>query len=107
MLAVFKKIQQFKSKWTSEQILVAAVLLVMGLIIIIALSALYRPISSRQYQAIQSLDHQQYYPQSQNIAAQLLLDSEGICMAQYLKLMHVYQYEAAKERQLEPIRIEE
>ena len=107
MFVVLKNIQQFKDSYSAEKILSMTSYSVIVLIVMVALFALYRPISERQYNAIQQLAIQQYYPQSQKIAHAFMYRSERICMAEYLKLMHVYQYEAAQERELEPVRIEQ
>ena len=107
MFLVLQKIQQFKQRWTLEQIYNASVGGIIFLILIFALIALYRPISAQQYQSLYMLATQEHHPESQRIALSLAEKEQKISVGQYLKLMHVYQYEEKRARTLPAYVVEE
>ena len=107
MFLVLDKIQQIKERFTLEQIYNATVGFIISLILIFALIALYRPVSAQQYQALIFLTEQEHYPESQKIALSLTVQEQRISMGQYLKLMHVYQYETQRAQTLPAYVVEE
>lgn len=107
MFLVLQKIQQFKQRWTLEQIYNASVGGIIFLILLIALIALYRPISAQQYQSLYMLAEQEHHPESQKIALSLTTQAQKISVGQYLKLMHVYQYEEKRAKTLPAYVVEE
>ena len=106
MFLVLEKIHHIKSRLTTEQIyqygVSAAIVFIMGF----ALFAMWRPVTSVQLQRIQYLAEQQSHPESQLVALKLH-QQEKISVGQYLKLMHVYQYEEQRAQQLPPFISEE
>jgi flagellar biosynthesis/type III secretory pathway M-ring protein FliF/YscJ len=107
MFLVLQKFQQFKQRWTLEQIYNASVAGIIFLILVIALLALYRPISAQQQQSLYVLAAQEHHPESQKIALSFIGREKKISVGQYLKLMHVYQYEEKRARTLPAYVIEE
>lgn len=106
MFLVLNQLKRLKTQMSVVQISQYLLLLMVGVIVALALMALYRPISNHNFLAIQSITQQENYPNSQKIALSLLNEPQ-INMAQYLKLMHVYQYEAQREKTLAPYVVEQ
>ena len=106
MFVVLEKFEEFKSKFTLAQIQQGAIMGVIGVILLWAIIAIFRPVSSQQLQNVLWLQSQQRYPESHQIAQELLA-KDKISMGQYLKLMHVYQYEHRRARQLAPLKTEQ
>lgn len=100
MFLVLHKFQQFKQRWTLEQIYNALVSFIIFLIIVTSFVALYRPLSPAQNQALHELAAQEHHPESQKVALSLTQQAEEVSVGQYLKLMHVYQYEDKRAQNL-------
>ncbi|WP_180114565.1 hypothetical protein [Acinetobacter sp. YH12063] len=94
-----EKIIQFKYKIQLEQIYNIFVSVMIVVILVLAVIALYRPISVQQYQNVSRLALQQSYPETQEMAM-LLRQQDRIRVGAYLKLMHAYQMESVRAHQL-------
>src|SRR5690606_14176792 len=94
-----EKIIQFKSKIQLEQIYNIFVAVMIAVILVLAIIALFRPISTKQYHNIDQLALHQSYPETQDMAL-LLQQQEKIHVGAYLKLMHAYQMESVRAHQL-------
>ena len=102
MFLVLEKVQQFKAKLSLEQSYQLAVFTIIIVILVMALIAILKPVSSVQMQRIEYLRLQHTHPESQQVATQLIEQKE-VSVGQYLKLMHVYQYETQRAQQLPPV----
>ena len=90
MLIFKQNFLKLKSELKVDQCFNLFVVIVIGCIFVLSYLALLRPISPEQYQAT--------YPKTQDMAELLIAQSE-IHRAEYLKLMHAYQFEGAHIRQ--------
>ena len=106
MFVVIEKFEEIKSKFTIAQIQQSVVTLIIASIILWSCITIFRPVSSMQLKNVHALVQQQRYSESHRIA-QELMTREKISVGQYLKLMHVYQYEDRRATQLVPLRTEQ
>lgn len=106
MFVVLEKFEEIKSKFTLAQIQQGAITAVIVIILLWSIIAIFRPVSTHQLRNVENLKKQQRYPHSHLIAHELL-SKDKISMGQYLKLMHVYQYEYRRARQLAPLKTEQ
>lgn len=98
MLIFKQNFLKLKSELKVDQCFNLFVVIVIGCIFVLSYLALLRPISPEQYQRIIQLSHQATYPKTQDMAELLIAQSE-IHRAEYLKLMHAYQFEGTHIRQ--------
>lgn len=101
MHTAIQKIVQFKSELKLESIYNLVVIIIIFVILFLASTALYRPISMQQFENIRQLSTQAQYPDTQNMAT-VLKQKSPISYGQYLKLMQAYQLESRRARQLTP-----
>ncbi|OTG77618.1 hypothetical protein B9T33_14835 [Acinetobacter sp. ANC 5054] len=94
-----EKIIQFKSKIQLEQLYNIFVSVMIAVILVLAVIALFRPISIQQYRNVAQLAMQQSYPETQEMA-ETLQQQKQIKVGSYLKLMHAYQMESVRAHQL-------
>lgn len=100
-----KKLSDFLNKIKLEQIYNAVVIFIVALILCLATFAIYRPLTTSQFNLLQELAEQQSLPQTQDMA-QTLLQQQRIHRGQYLKLMQAYQQESLRTRQLSPVSVD-
>lgn len=100
-----KKLSDFLNKIKLEQIYNAVVIFIVALILFLATFAIYRPLTTSQFNLLQELAEQQSLPQTQDMA-QTLLQQQRIHRGQYLKLMQAYQQESLRARQLPPVSVD-
>ncbi|MGN5724127.1 hypothetical protein ACNQO9_02615 [Acinetobacter calcoaceticus] len=98
MLIFKQNFLKLKSELKVDQCFNLFMVIVIGCIFVLSYLALLRPISPDQYQRIIQLSHQATYPRTQDMAELLIAQSE-IHRADYLKLMHAYQFEGAHIKQ--------
>ncbi|WP_426454209.1 hypothetical protein ACPF64_14840 [Acinetobacter sp. KB005] len=101
MLIFKQNFLKLKSELKVDQCFNLFVVIVIGCIFVLSYLALLRPISPDQYQRIVQLSHQATYPRTQDMAELLIaqLAQSEIHRAEYLKLMHAYQFEGAHIKQ--------
>ncbi|MFH7347794.1 hypothetical protein L1A45_04000 [Acinetobacter variabilis] len=100
-----KKLSDFLNKIKLEQIYNAVVIFIVALILFLATFAIYRPLTTSQFNLLLQLAEQQSLPQTQDMA-QTLLQQQRIHRGQYLKLMQAYQQESLRARQLPPVSVD-
>ncbi|WP_180003763.1 MULTISPECIES: hypothetical protein [unclassified Acinetobacter] len=100
-----KKLSDFLNKIKLEQIYNAVVIFIVALILYLATFAIYRPLTTSQFNLLLQLAEQQSLPQTQDMA-QTLLQQQRIHRGQYLKLMQAYQQESLRARQLPPVSVD-
>lgn len=101
MFVVLEKVQVIKSKLSIEQMSHIGIAVILFVIVCMSLFAVFRPVSTAQLQRIHALAQQEHHAEAQ-LVAQYLTQKDEISVGQYLKLMHVYQYEAKRAQQLPP-----
>ena len=106
MHRTIQKIIQFKTEFKLEQVYNAFVVLIIALILILAASALHRPINVERFNTVKQIANQSIYPDTQNMAQALLAQPE-ISFGQYLKLMQAHQMEMTQAKQLPPVSSDE
>ncbi|SPL70913.1 hypothetical protein [Acinetobacter stercoris] len=92
MLIFKQKILNLKSQFHPEYFLNALIVLIIIFIIVLATFALARPIQVQQYQKVVDLSYQATYPETQQMAKQLLQQSV-IHRVDYFRLMHARHFE--------------
>ncbi|EIB7123255.1 hypothetical protein ABFO97_11950 [Acinetobacter baumannii] len=92
MLTFKENFLKLKSELKADQCFNLVVIIIIGCIFMLSYLALLRPVNSEQYQRIVQLSRQATYPRTQDMAELIMAQSE-IHRAEYLKLMHTYQFE--------------
>ncbi|AJB66751.1 MULTISPECIES: hypothetical protein [Acinetobacter] len=92
MLTFKENFLKLKSELKADQCFNLVVIIIIGCIFMLSYLALLRPVNSEQYRRIVQLSRQATYPRTQDMAELIMAQSE-IHRAEYLKLMHAYQFE--------------
>lgn len=89
-----------------QQVYSVAVLCLVLSIAVSAYRSLQYPVGAHQIQQLESLAHQQEYPNTQLLALALLREYEYISYGQYLKIMHAKQDEQRHAKQLPALQLD-
>jgi len=105
MYTAIQKIVQLKSEVKLEYVYNVLIVAIIILILMLALIALHRPISLKQFENIVTLSSQANYPDTKEMAL-VLKQQQQVSYGQYFKLMQAYQLEIAQAHQLPPVQAE-
>ncbi|MEZ2904099.1 hypothetical protein ACBQ24_15470 [Acinetobacter terrestris] len=106
MHIAIQKIVQLKSEIKLENVYNVLIIAIIAIILILALIALHRPISVTQFENIVKLSSQANYPDTQEMALQLMQQPQ-VPYGQYFKLMQAHQLEMTRAHQLPPLQAEQ
>ncbi|MGE8558809.1 MULTISPECIES: hypothetical protein [unclassified Acinetobacter] len=106
MHIALQKIVQLKSKIKLEDIYNGFIVTIIAIILILAFTALHRPITVKQFENVVQLSAQANYPDTQEMALQLMQQHQ-IPYAQYFKLMQAHHLEMRQAHQLPPLQPEQ
>lgn len=106
MHSTIQKVKQFYAQLSLEQIYNIFIITIITVILAVSTIALYRPIDLLKFQQIQIISNQPLYPESQEMAENLLREQK-IIFGQYLRLMYAYQVEMNKATEFPALSIED
>ena len=89
-----------------ENVLHSCVLFIVLVCVVVAGSAVFRPIDTKQYQKIVQLAGQEHYPDTQDMAGHLLTQ-QNIYSLEYFRLLHAWQTEQAHVKEYPALKIED
>ena len=95
MLHIKDYFQRLKLKVQPEHALNAVIFSIILVVIAVSFFAARYPVSSEQYFKIQKLAIQQSFPETQNMAHQMLMQDK-ICVVDFYRLMNAQHYESSR-----------
>lgn len=105
MFIVQKNLEKIRKQLTIDQVSYVVILILFILFIFKACQLYSKPVTNQQYQHVTELALQAQYPQTQQLAQQLVTEPD-LNTVRYFKLIYALHYEASKIRHQPSIQLD-
>lgn len=106
MLISKDQILKFKAQFQIEYVFNAILAVIIAFILVTAIYGLVRPVSLDQFSQVIQLSKQQAFPETQEMARELLIQ-EKIRNVDFYRLMHAHHYEFSRINQYPAMALED
>ena len=107
MFIVKKNLEKIKNQFNIDHLSHAVIAILLIFFTFKAIQVYRKPIDELQYQYVVELALQAQFPQTQQLAQQLLVQQRQINTVTYLKLIYAQHFESSKIRQQPSLQLDE